>query len=575
MNDELVVTADRAWPTPLELRLRERLMVWSMSGLEALSWVTVALVSLVVHVISLGQPPLNVEEGRRALEAWTLLREGRVGYESGPILTNLNAIVFTLFSDGDLQARLVPALAGVALVLTPLLLRPLLGGWWSVLAALALGSSALLLSTSRSVSPTVPTLLCLAVATASAWRFGASHEGRWLVAASVAIFIGIGLDASFILGLASVALAYAIAEGDIFGKVSWWAPVAQHGRRALAIGLGVAVLLNTRLLMNPNGIQAGLIDPLGRWTTDIARGAGLTAPLLFALLDGGILLLALLGFLEYTRNPRAIRFLGTWLLVSLTLASLMRMPDARYLAQPVLPAALLAGYGLLRLTTWIIEAGSVRTTLLGLAGLIPIVTAAFQINAGLRQNVSPWGASGVVLIAGLLLSALLAFNLLRGKQLGAAFATWLLVLLAVGGVANLSRVLEARGDDRGQTIEQSVVTADMGFVRDMALKWHRAMPDGPLPVDPALRPIVGWALRDIPSVRYDPAATASPFPRLLADPPVQVRPDTKTIRPIVGYMTEWSSFSVQPARVWRWFVNREALVTLRPYAIVVVQPAGG
>jgi cyanophycin synthetase len=43
----------------------------------------------------------------------------------------------------------------------------------------------------------------------------------------------------------------------------------------------------------------------------------------------------------------------------------------------------------------------------------------------------------------------------------------------------------------------------MGFVREMALKWHRAQPDGPLPVDPTLRPIVGWALRDIPSIRLN------------------------------------------------------------------------
>ena len=149
------------------------------------------------------------------------------------------------------------------------------------------------------------------------------------------------------------------------------------------------------------------------------------------------------------------------------------------------------------------EAGSVRTTVIGLAALIPIVTASFQINVGLRQNLSPWGASGVVLVAGLLLAGLLAFNLLRGAQLGAAFATWLLVLLTVGGVASASRVLEARGEPRGQLIEQTVITADMGYVREMALKWHRAQPDGPLPVDPDVKASggVGAAGRAVRSVR--------------------------------------------------------------------------
>jgi hypothetical protein len=564
-----------AHPLSFTGRLVGRQVAWKLSIAEMIAWSILGAATLLTRLMYVGNPPLNVEESRRALEAWTLLREARVAYDGSPILTNLTSLVFMLFGDGDLQARLIPALCGALLAVSPVLLRPLIGGWWALMAALCLAASATLLTASRSVSPAVPALLCLAAFTIGAWRFGASHEPRWLIMTVVAAFIGVGLDTSFVVGLVGVALAYAIAEGDIFGRVSWWKPASTHGRRALAIGLVVAVLLNTRLLMNPNGIQAGLIDPLWRWTSEISRGAGLTAPLLVVLLDGAILILALIGLLEYSRRPREVRFLGIWLLVSLTLTSLMRMPDVRYLSYPVLPAVLLAGFGLLHLVRWIVEHGSVRTTVLGLVALVPVVTASIQINAGLRQNLSPWGSGGVVLVAGLLLVGLLAFNLLRGAQLGAAFGTWLLVLLAVGGVASASRALEARGDDRGQLIEQTVVTPDMRFVREMALKWHRATPDGPLPVDPTLRPVVGWAIRDIPSVRYDPGASASPFPRLLADPPVQVRPDTRTVRTVVGYAADWPTLSLQPARIWRWVVNREPLVTLRPYAIVVVQPAGG
>src|SRR5262249_33203171 len=108
-------------------------------------------------------------------------------------------------------------------------------------------------------------------------------------------------------------LSYAIAEGEIFGRVSWWGPVSAHWRRAVVIAVGVAILLDTRLLMNPGGIQAGLFDPLSRWTTEVSRGAGLTAPLLLGLLDGCILVLALIGLVEYPHRPRTIRFLGTWL----------------------------------------------------------------------------------------------------------------------------------------------------------------------------------------------------------------------------------------------------------------------
>ena len=89
----------------------------------------------------------------------------------------------------------------------------------------------------------------------------------------MATFVGIGLEVSFVIGIVGAALAYAIAEGDIFGQASWWPGIVRHGRQALAIGIGVAILLDTRLLMNPNGLQAGLLDPLWRWTAEISRGS--------------------------------------------------------------------------------------------------------------------------------------------------------------------------------------------------------------------------------------------------------------------------------------------------------------
>lgn len=573
--DGAVIAAEPAPDSPaLPVCITDRLAALGVSLEEATAWCGLALLAALSRLLYLGVPPLNVEEGRRALEAWTLLHDGRVAYEGAPILTNLTSLVFVLFSDGDLQARLVPALAGTALVLTPFLLRPIGGGWWSVLASLSLAASAILLSASRSVSPAVPSLLCLMLTAIGAWRFGQGNEPRWLILAVTSALIGIGVDTSFVVGLGGLFLSYAIAEGEIFGKVPWWEPVRAHGRRALIVGVVAAILLDTRLLTSPGGIQAGIFDPLTRWTGEIARGTGLTAPLVLGLLDGCILLLAVIGLAEYRRHPRAVRFLGTWLVVSVTLASLMRMPEVRYLALPLLPASLLAGFGLYRLCAWLFEAGNTRTLVLGLVGVVPVVTAIFQINAGLRQNLSPWGASGVVLVAGLLLAGLLAFNLLRGKELGAALATWLLAILTVAVIAGASRSLESRGDERGQVIEQTVITPDMALIREFALKWYRAQPEGQLPVDVSLRPVVGWALRDIPTVRYDPSARDATVPRLLADPPTQVGPDTMTMRLIVGYAADWPTLALQPPRIWRWMANRETLVTLRPYAIVVVQPAG-
>lgn len=557
------------------LRLpRLELATVGLSSLEATIWVGLLVATALLHLIQLGSPPLNVDEGRRALEAYTLARDGRVAYDGAPILTNLTSLVFMLFGDGDLQARLLPALAGVALVGAPMLLRPMITTRWAILTGVALAVSTTLLTASRSVSPAVPAVLCVLLVAIGAWQFGTNGRRGWLVLAATAALIGVGIDTSFMIGLAGLVLGFAISEGDIFGRVSWWGSVRRHGPRAFMIAAITAVLLNTRLLMNPAGLQAGAVDSLWRWTGDIARGAGLTAPLLTGLLDGSLLVLTVLGLVDYSKHQRTVRFLGTWLLVSLTLASLMRMPDIRFLVQPIVPAALLAGLGLQRLIRWLSEAGSARTTLLGLVGLIPLITTAFQINLGLRSNLSPWGASAVVLFGGLILVGLLAFNLIQGPEFGATFATWALVIIAFGCVAGGSRALAARGEDRGQLIEQTVATPDLELVREVALKWFRADPEGPLPVDATLRPILGWALRDIPTVRFDPAARDLTGNRLLADPPSQVNPSQDTVRIIGAYSADWSTLSLQPARLWRWVANRESLVTLKPYGIVVVQPVG-
>ncbi|MDP8921790.1 MAG: glycosyltransferase family 39 protein [Chloroflexota bacterium] len=545
-----------------------------LPGYEVIAWGAIGLTTLALRLVGIGDPPLNPDEGRRALEGLTLFREWRVAYEAGPLLPNLLSFVFALFTPGDGQARLPSALFGTLLVLAPWLLRPVLGAGWSLGAALALAVSPPLVVLSRTVSPAIFGLGFLLLTVACGWRYAQDRDRRWLVGALAAVALGLASDPSLTVGLAGALLAYAIAEGDV-GTLRAWFPTARAavGRAAL-VALGVGVLVSTRLLMNPIGVQAGLIDPLWTWSGDVARGSGLRAPLLFLLEDGGTLLLAAIGAARYRCHPRSVRFLGVWLIIALTLASLMRQPDARYLFQPSVPAALLGGLGLVCLWERLRAHASSRTVVVGLAALVPLVTATIQINAGLRQDQDPWIPAAVVAAAGLLLVALLAFNILAPGEVGSSAATFALVLVAFGTVAGASRWLEARGSDRGHLVDTAVLTADVRTVREHALAWYRADPFRMIPVEPALRPIVAWALRDIPTVRFDASAATQPVPRLLAAPPTQVEPNWEAVRVVVGYATDGEAASLGPAQLWSWLVQRQSLVGVRPYAIVLVQPAG-
>jgi hypothetical protein len=118
-----------------------------------------------------------------------------------------------------------------------------------------------------------------------------------------------------------------------------------------------------------------------------------------------------------------------------------------------------------------------------------------------------------------------------------------------------------------------VSTEEVRRVAEQARAWYRADPATPIPVEPSLRPIVGWALRDVPTVRYDATAPTQAVRRLLAAPPAEVEPGWETVRLIVGYATDWGTLNLGPTQLWPWLVQRQSLVAVRPYAIVLVQPA--
>jgi uncharacterized protein (TIGR03663 family) len=101
----------------------------------------ITAVALVLRLVDLGARAMHHDESLHATFSW-YLAEGR-GYEHnplmhGPLLFHLTAGAFKLFGDSEFVARLPMALAGTALVATPLLLRRWLGSVGVVVAAVAL-----------------------------------------------------------------------------------------------------------------------------------------------------------------------------------------------------------------------------------------------------------------------------------------------------------------------------------------------------------------------------------------------------------------------------------------------------
>ena len=539
---------------------------------ETIAWIVLIAFASLLRLVRLEDPPLDVEEGRRALEALALWRGDSVTYQAGPLLSNATSLVFGLFGTGDGQARLVPALAGIAVVASAWLLRPVFGPFASWCAGAMLAVCPTLVLASRSVSPAMLIVLFALVTAVCGYRFAAGGGRGSLVAIAVSTALGLTADPAFALAVLGLVLGVAILEGDPSARPAWLAQLRAHGRGALAIGALVGALASSRLLMNLPGIQAGLVDSLWRWTADVGRGAGSLAPVLLALVEGGTLVLAAIRLATRARHDRAARLLAVWLAVALALSALVRQPDLRYLSHPTLPAALLAGLGLHDLLAAIARRPTLRSAVFSALALVPLVTATFQINTGLRQGGSPWALASVVAGAGLLCVFLLAVSRLDRAELGSAVAGFGVVVVGLSLIGTTSRLLEAGGAARSQILEGSVVTDEVLVLREHALKAQRADPTGAVAVDPALQPLVGWALRDVRTVSGGAVGTGPPGLQVLADAPPAT--SSASTRLVVGYAVEAHSPDLSPSRIWRWLFGRQGLAEVRPYAIVVVQPAG-
>src|SRR5918994_149694 len=123
---------------------------------QTLGWIA----ALAVRLLRLDGWALDSDEAARAYDAWVLFRgqppvAGESLPDAGALLLLLEGIGFFLFGTSDVVARLVPALAGLAIVALPLALRRWVGGPAALgMAALAAFSPTLVYA-SRVVCPEI------------------------------------------------------------------------------------------------------------------------------------------------------------------------------------------------------------------------------------------------------------------------------------------------------------------------------------------------------------------------------------------------------------------------------------
>ncbi len=340
---------------------------------EWLAYVAVALLSLWLRVSMLDSAPISDFEAQQALHAWHTLQDdapGSFAAASSPLTYIGQLLTFSLAGADAFNARIITALAGLALGLTPLLFRESLGltrtfVWMALLSLLAIP-----LAASRTADGTSFMLLFAMLAVWMIRRYWYSQRLRdacWaivfvtfmlLLSSPAGIPLMIILLASGWLAVWRTALS-APQRLDLPGDDILQMAVRQLKAfpfaPTLAFPLAVVFAMATLFMLNPGGMTTvgSLIDKAASGLTQSASLAGIRQgfaalifqePLLIVFACGGAWLLWRHGDVTYVD-----RFAAAW--AALGALGLLLYPGARAgdALWVVLPLSLLASYGITQL----------------------------------------------------------------------------------------------------------------------------------------------------------------------------------------------------------------------------------
>ncbi len=270
---------------------------------ERFLWLLLLLLAAVLRLAGLGIAPLSSAEAVQALAAYGAAHGGGIPPEArtlSPLLFHVNILLFALFHGGDGLARLFPALCGVGLTLTPLLLRRYLGRWGALGSGLLLALSPTLLALSRTLDGPIPAALGIMLLVGAVARFLDSWRSAWIPLGGVGLALALTAGPTGWGLLLGLVLALAAGLWVWREQVPWvWPMVRPALKRGLAAFAGGLFVFGMGLGLHPAGLAA-TGEQFLRWLSPEAASVGdrinpvlLSEPLLLvAGLGGAALALA-------------------------------------------------------------------------------------------------------------------------------------------------------------------------------------------------------------------------------------------------------------------------------------------
>ncbi len=452
------------------------------------------LAALLTRLSALSAVPLAADEAGSAWASWQAVHGG--GWPAtmvSPLLLHGNAALFFLFGGGDGIARLIPALGGALLVLTPWLWRRS-GGTAVDAASFLLLFSPVALMASRRVEGTALAALALAVIAASLW------EAVPTSLLAVAWAIGLTSGPLFWDGLLALTLAALTFDETLPALRS------RAFLQGVLWGFGGAVLISLALGWHWHAL-AGPMAGAAAWIHSWRDGLFPMPRLLFLVLLATEPLTLFLASYAWVRGRASsrCRFLLLWAMGALSLL-LLHTSTPRALLLVLLPAALAAGEGVAALSEsellpwpgpWVQEATY------GVLGAFIVLLLARSTTA------LATGQETVLIVLVVAVGTLLYVGFLLTGDLG--FATRALVrgvaLLALFFQVGAATMGYLRADAAAEPLSWPTVSPDLRTLAAMTTEYSRLYAVTPeklavvvldgVPDEAA----VLWSLREFPALR--------------------------------------------------------------------------
>lgn len=544
----------------------------------------VLLLALVVRLFNLGLYPLTPVEAHQALAAWQLAQGEPVGMISGvsPLLLSLNHVLFLLTLGGDAWARLLPALAGVLLVLAPYGLRHEMGRRAALGSALLLALSPTAVLFSRTVDGHSLAMLAALLALVAVTRTLAGDQ-TWGAWAGAGVAAAVSSASGGVTGVLALALGLAwFAPGE---TRDFSASLRRLARLAAVPTLLVFVLGSTLLLTFWPGLGAAA-DVIGQWLAHLTPAADAPPfwwPLLRLLLDEPVILFGALLALAFWASNADFRRQLTWPVktaalwggLALLLALLGRQPaDGMVMAVPL---ALLAAQAF----DWLfmaVKAGPrwAEEWIVLLSSLVLIVTFTLYLASWTQAGQNQYLIAALVLVGLVLVLYVLSGFWIGVRATAGIAAVFWLIVLGAAQVGHLWALNQAELPRQVVLAYQTATTTDSRALADTLVNRsaHRYGDEYRFQVDVVESPtsdVARWYVRNFQRVRLVTSPTTA------VDTDAVIQPLAQTPTPpapdFVGasytLARRWTPDGLSGAPLARWLLFNDAKTPTKDEKVVL------